>query len=226
MTTRFPALLYAAGIGTRMRPLTDDRPKPLIIVGGEMLVGHAMNALRSDHVKHVVINTHYLADQIQSLDFDRKVTFSYEETLKETGGGLKHARALLASDTVITLNSDAVWVGPNPVDTLVPHWSGEMDGLLLLVPADRAAGHKGAGDFDIDGSGRLKRGTSSIYTGLQIIRTEVFEAHPKDVFSTNKIWEMMLEKGTLYGAIYSGQWCDVGWPGAIEIAKELLEQST
>lgn len=226
MTARFPALLYAAGIGTRMRPLTDDMPKPLITVGGKMLLDHAMGALHSEHVSHVVMNTHYLSDQLHALEYDRRVTFSNEVTLKETGGGLKQAHALLTSDPVITLNSDAVWAGPNPVDHLVPLWSEEMDGLLLLVPADRAAGHKGSGDFDIDGSGRLRRGTSTIYTGLQIIRTELFAAHPKDVFSTNEIWEMMLEKGTLYGAIYSGQWCDVGWPGAIKIAEELLEQTT
>jgi MurNAc alpha-1-phosphate uridylyltransferase len=224
MTGRPQALmLFAAGLGTRMRPLTLDRPKPLIEVGGKALIDHALDL--AEGTGRVVVNLHYLPDQVRShLAGRRRIAFSDEsETILETGGGLKRALPLLAADPVFTLNSDSVWAGPNPLDQLAAAWDpAAMDALLLLIPRERARGHAGAGDFHLGADGRVTRGPGLVYSGAQILSTWRAAATGDAVFSLNRIWDEMAAEGRLFGTVYDGKWCDVGRPESIALAEEML----
>ncbi len=217
-------LIYAAGLGTRMDALTAHRPKPLIPVSGRPLIDHAL-ALTADIAPLCrVVNVHYLADQIRTHLAGRDIAFSDEvDLLRETGGGLKHAHPLLGDGPVMTLNTDAVWQGPNPLHALIGAWRGDdMDGLVLLVPRDDAVGHRGTGDFAIDADGRIRRGQGHVYTGAQIVWPDRFLARSETVFSTNVVWDQMIAKRRLYGLVYDGRFADVGHPEAIETAENLL----
>ncbi|MEL6681657.1 MAG: nucleotidyltransferase family protein, partial [Pseudomonadota bacterium] len=142
--------------------------------------------------------------------------------LLETGGGLKHALPLLGHSPVLTMNTDAIWQGPNPLTAVINAWRDEMEALLLLVPRTQVFGHKGQGDFDIDADGRLHRAPGAVYSGVQIIRTEGLRHITEKAFSLNLLWNQIAARGGLYGTLYSGQWCDVGHPGSIPVAESLL----
>ena len=212
-------LFFAAGFGTRMAPLTDTRPKPMVQVAGKPLLFHALDP--APDMKRVV-NVHYLADQIIAA-VPNDVSISDEtDAILETGGGLKRALPMLGSSPVFTMNTDAVWNGPNPFGALRSAWRDNMDGLLLLVPKVNAHGHNGAGDFVMNDQGQITRGPGAIYTGCQIIRTELLHDIDKTAFSMWDLWNLMLERGTLFGTHYTGEWCDVGRPQSIEIAERML----
>ena len=222
-------MIFAAGRGTRMGALTKGRPKPLIEVGGRALIDHALDLTRDPAVAplNCVANLHYHGDLLRHHLAGSGVVLSDEsDMLRETGGGLKKALPLLGEGPVFTLNSDAVWDGPNPLRTLVNGWDGDrMDGLLLLIPRENALGHKGLGDFLVDEEGRLGRGTGLVYSGAQIIRTDGLSTIQDPVFSLNRLWDDMLRKDTLYGAVHSGRWCDVGQPESLPLAEALLRGS-
>lgn len=169
------AMLFTAGFGTRMGSLTQDRPKPLIEVGGHTLLDHALAVLDGAGIRDVVANLHYLPDQIvRHLSMRPGIRFSDETPLiLETGGGLLNALPLLGEGPVFTLNTDAVWTGANPIEELRTAWRPDpMDGLLLLVPREAATGHTGAGDFDLCADGRIRRGRGFVYTGAGIVKTD------------------------------------------------------
>lgn len=217
-----PILLFAAGKGTRMAPLTNHMPKPLIRVGGRTLFDHAYDFAKAAGCAPVVVNTHYLAGMLRDHLAGRDILFSDEsDLLRETGGGLRHALPLLGQDIVITMNTDAVWHGPNPVELLLSAWRPGMEALVLTVAKPNVRGHLGAGDFDLTADGRIQRGRDLIYTGLQIIRTERLAKMTEDVFSMNAIWDQMITSGGLYGTTYDGQWCDVGQPESIPLAEAM-----
>lgn len=218
-------LLFAAGLGTRMAPLTNTQPKPLVEVAGRPLLDHAL--AQCDGLK-VVVNAHYFADQIKQHLKNSDVHVSDEtDALRETGGGLKHALPLLDSNPVLTMNTDAVWRGPNAIQSLQRDWRpDEMEALLLMIPREDAVGHTGSGDFDIDPEGRLTRGTDFVYSGVQIIRTDGLLDVKEIAFSMWALWEGMLARGTMFGAVYDGKWCDVGRPDSIAIAEEMLGGAT
>ena len=156
----------------------------------------------------------------------RSVIFSDEsDLLRDTGGGLRHALPLLGPDPAITMNTDAIWSGPNPIAQLLSEWRDEMEGLLLLIPTPQVIGHKGAGDFVIDATGRLIRKPGHIYSGIQMIRTNGLTAIKEDVFSLNRLWDQAIDRGTLFGTTYSGRWCDVGQPDSIPLAERLLAET-
>lgn len=215
-------LLFAAGFGTRMAPLTDTLPKPLIKVAGQPLLEHALQFCAG---LNTVVNVHYHADQIETYLTDRNIQISDERDLiRETGGGLKHARNLLASNPVFTMNTDAVWRGSNPLTHLAETAvAGDAEALLLLVPRARAVGHTGTSGFNRGADGRLTRGPDYVYTGVQIIRTDRLDMIPEDAFSMWSLWQDMLDRGVMYGAIYDGAWCDVGRPENIELAEQMLK---
>lgn len=218
------AMIFAAGKGTRMGALTKVTPKPLIQVAGKALIDHALALVDDSPVRRTVINTHHLGEQIIDHLTGRGIEISHEEELLETGGGLKKALTLLNSSEVVTLNSDAVWSGPNPIQMAINGWDpAKMDALLVLVPTDRAAGHKGNGDFHIDPFGRLKRGPGLVYTGCQIIKTSFVKDVADDVFSLNVVWDRLLKHQRVFGVEYGGGWCDVGHPEGITIAEKMLE---
>lgn len=220
-------MLFAAGLGTRMGALTAQRPKPLIEVAGKALIDHALALCDGADVRQTVVNLHYLPDQIRAHLAGRNVTFSDEtDTVLETGGGLKKALPLLGPGPVFTLNTDAVWTGTNGLAELRKAWDpGLMNGLLLLVPKGNATGHSGAGDFDMDRHGRLRRGRDYVYTGAQILRPDGLAAMSEHVFSLNRLWDRMLAEGRLYGCVHDGGWCDVGRPESIPLAEALLDEA-
>jgi MurNAc alpha-1-phosphate uridylyltransferase len=217
-------MLFAAGFGTRMGRLTADRPKPLIPVAGRPLIDHALALADGAGVARRVVNTHYLAAALAAhLEGRAGLVLSHEPELLETGGGLKAALPLLASEAVLTLNSDAVWIGPNPLAALAEGWrTGEAAALLMLVPADRARGHSGRGDFALSPEGRITRGGPLVYTGAQAIAAAPVAAHPGRVFSLNAVWDGLIAQGRAFGIVHPGGWCDVGRPEGIAEAEALL----
>lgn len=208
-----------------MGALSADRPKPLISVGGKALIDHALEIASGADVSDIVVNTHYLANQISAHLRGKTVKISREtDQLLETGGGLRNALPLLGSDPVYTLNSDAVWTGENPLSQLRHAWNPDvMDGLLLLARRSDAAGHTGSGDFDRSPGNHLTRGTEYIYLGAQILRTNLLADVHDAAFSLNVIWDMMLKQGRLFGIVHDGGWCDVGSPAGIVHAEKMLK---
>jgi MurNAc alpha-1-phosphate uridylyltransferase len=223
MTAPFSVMLFAAGMGTRMAPLTADRPKPLIRVAGKPLLDHALDLTDVPQVGRRVVNVHYKADMVRAHLAGRDVAISAEDPLLETGGGLRHALPMLGAGPVMTLNTDAVWHGPNPLAQLAAAWQPQIEALLLLVPPAQVAGHVGKGDFAIAPDGRLTRAPAQIYTGAQIMRTDRLGDVPQDAFSLNLIWNEMAQRGGLYGISYDGRWCDVGRPDCIPLAEQMLQ---
>lgn len=213
-------MIFAAGRGKRMAPLTDTTPKPLIPVSGKPLIDHAL-AL-SDSFERIIVNTHYLAEAIAQHLRGTGVTTVFEEVLLETGGGLRNALPLLGPGPVATLNCDAVWRGPNVLDDLVRSWeTSPADALLSVVAKEQALGHKGKGDFTLGIDGQIRRGPALVYTGAQIITTDQLWTIKETAFSMNVIWDRMIAAGTLYGQPYPGTWCDVGQPDSIPLAESL-----
>lgn len=222
-----PLMLFAAGFGTRMGVLTANQPKPLIPVAGKPLIDHALQLADEAGIRQVVVNVHYLAGQLVEYLRPRGVSISHErEMILETGGGLKAALPLLGPGPVLTLNTDAVWTGANPITQLVNAWDADrMDALLLLLPAEKALGHSGAGDFMMSAEGRLSRAegrVAPVYLGAQIVKTASLNAVSETVFSMNRVWDDMIAQGRIFGLLHQGGWCDVGRPEGIALAERML----
>ena len=217
-------MLFAAGFGTRMGALTRDRPKPLIEVAGQALLDHALALVADAGIKRAVANTHYMADKIAAHLAGRDVALSHEAPdILETGGGLRHALPLLGQGPVFTMNTDAIWQGPNPLRLLAEAWDpARMDALLVTVPPENAVGHGGAGDFLRDNEGRLSRGKGEVYGGVQIVRTDALADIAEPAFSLNLLWDRMLADDRLFGVSYPGRWCDVGRPEGIALAEAMI----
>lgn len=220
------AMVMAAGLGKRMRPLTATQPKPLVRVAGKPLIDHALDRLAEAGVTKAVVNVHYLADALEAHVLERQkpaVTISDErEELLETGGGIIKAREHLP-DPFFCLNADNIWLeGPRDgFRDLSQRWDPEiMDSLLLVVPHARASNFAGKGDFHMDGNGRLRRRKSGhiapyIYTGIQLISHRLLRDAPQGKFSTNVLWSRAMEEGRLFGLSFTGEWFEVGTPDAI-----------
>lgn len=222
MTT--PVLFFAAGLGTRMGSLVDDRPKALVEVAGRPLIDHAIALSNIPEVGRRIVNVHYKGDMIRQHLRNHTVEFSDEsDALLETGGGLKKAIPALQANPVLTMNTDAVWNGPNPISHILDCWQDHMEALLLLVPKERAVGHHGQGDFSVSPDGRLTRAPGAIYTGLQMIKTDCFENIEDAAFSMNVAWDQIGARDGLYGCMYDGHWCDVGQPTSIPLAENMLQ---
>ncbi|MBK4217622.1 nucleotidyltransferase family protein [Paracoccus caeni] len=216
-------MIFAAGLGTRMRPLTDLRPKPLIEVAGTTLLDRALSLGRDAGAAPIVVNTHYLGAQIIQHLAGQDVAISNEAgEILDTGGGLKKAQPLLGDGPVMTLNPDVVFTGPNPLTALLQAWDDSMDALLALVPLDRATARKGGGDFSVDADGRISRKGDFVYAGAQIIRPNRLADIPDRVFSLNKLWDLLIAEGRAHAMIHDGCWCDVGSPEAIPLAEAML----
>jgi MurNAc alpha-1-phosphate uridylyltransferase len=230
------AMVMAAGLGKRMRPLTATRPKPLVEVAGKPLIDHVFDRLRAAGVERAVVNVHYLADALEAhlarYPDDVEVVVSDERArLMETGGGLVQARHLLGGEPVLVVNSDNLWVD-GPVDAirlLAARWDPErMDALLLVVPLARAHNHRGQGDFHLAPDGRITerrrpgRAAPFVYTGVQILDPRVIEDHPEGPFSTNLFWNRAMTAGRAYGLVHQGMWFDVGSPEAIPATEAVL----
>ncbi len=222
-----PLFVFAAGLGTRMRPLTETVPKPLIKVAGRSLLDHALDAASDAHVTQRMVNAHYLADQIEAAARSRDLTvFREVEKRLETGGGLKNALRSVNAPLVFTMNSDCIWTGASPTAELAAAWDADrMDALLLLQPSRSIPGHTVSGDFDIDANGRPVRGGPYMYTGAQLIRTAMVKDWPDDVFSLNSVWDAMEAKGRLFATVHDGDWLNVETPELIPLAEDLWTQA-
>ncbi len=223
------AMIFAAGLGTRMGELTRTRPKPLIEVAGRPLIDHALALVRAAGIPRIVVNVHAHPEQMRAhlARAAPEALISEEPVLLETGGGLRAALPLLAADPVLTLNADMVWRGPNPLSALASAWRPEMGALLALVPRAAAIGHTGPGDFHMAPDGRLSRRGDAptadwVYAGAQILGTGPVAAHPPGVFSLNPIWDDLIAEGRLYGLPWRGIWVDVGRPEGIARAEAEL----
>lgn len=227
------AMVLAAGLGKRMRPLTATQPKPMVRVAGKPLIDHALDRLADAGVARAVVNVHYLADALEAHVTARKVpqvTISDERALLlETGGGMIKALPHLP-DPFFALNADNIWLdGPNNAFAeLSRRWNPEaMDALLLLVPHARAANFNGPGDFHMDALGKLSRRRDGriapfIYTGIQLVSHRLLRDAPEGPFSTNILWNRAIAEGRLYGLSFSGLWFEVGTPQAIRPTEEAL----
>ena len=230
------AMLMAAGLGKRMRPLTATTPKPLVRVAGRPLIDRALDRLEEAGVAKAVVNVHYLADAIEAHLGARQrqpaIAFSDErEHLLETGGGMvKAATDGLLPDPFFACNADSVWLdGPrNAFADLTARWDPErMDALLLVVTHARAYNFDGSGDFYMDGSGQLKRKLPGriapfIYTGIQLVSQRLLRDAPEGKFSTNILWDRAIAEGRLFGVAFTGQWYEVGTPAHIRPTEEAL----
>lgn len=224
--TDFPdaVMLFAAGFGTRMGEMTKTRPKPLIKVAGKPLIDHALELVSDIAPSRIVANLHYKAEMLAEHLLPLGVKVSVEQPdILETGGGLKAALPILGAGPVFTMNTDAIWSGPNPLSLLIQQWNPQdMDALLMCVPVDQAIGHAGKGDFSADTNGRAKRGGPLVYGGVQIVKTHALETIKNRSFSLNELWNIQAENNRLFVAQYPGRWCDVGHPAGIELAETLL----
>ena len=230
------AMVMAAGLGKRMRPLTATVPKPLVEVAGRPLIDHVFQRLAAAGVERAVVNVHYLADALIDHLGDRfegiEIVISDERArLMETGGGLAQARPLLGDEPIVVVNSDNLWVD-GPVDAirlLAARWDdAAMDALLLTVPLARAHNFRGPGDFHLAADGRITRRRRPgavapfAYTGVQILHPRIIADWPEGPFSTNLFWDRALEAGRLWGQAHQGLWFDVGTPAAIPRTEALL----
>lgn len=233
------AMVMAAGIGKRMRPLTATRPKPLIEVGGQTLLDHTLEHLKAAGVRRAVVNVHYLADALEAHLSNRvqglEIVVSDERgELLETGGGLVKALPLIDRDTFFVINSDNVWID-GPVDSLrllASAWDdARMDALLLLVPLSTAVGHGGQGDFHLSAEGLLRRRRQGVvapfvYTGIQLISKRLLEGTvPDGAFSTNLLWDRAMAADRCHGMVHQGLWFDVGTPQNVRRTEEMLGTS-
>jgi MurNAc alpha-1-phosphate uridylyltransferase len=231
------AMIMAAGKGTRMMPLTANRPKPLIEVGGETLLDHVLDLLRDAGVGRIVVNVHYLPDQIEAhlaaCAADLAVTISDERALlRDTGGGLVQALPLIADDPFFCINADNwfTWSDENPLVRLAQAWdAARMDVLMLVIPHEKANNTKGIGDFDLDADGRLSRDgprqpRGYDWTGVQLIAKRLISDPPGEVFSTNLFWDRAIAAGRCFGLVHRGEWFDVGYPEAIAMTEARLAE--
>ena len=231
------AMVMAAGLGKRMRPLTATRPKPLVNVAGRTLIDHCLDRLKAAGVAKAIVNVHYLAPQLEAHLKNRAegieiIVSDEREQLLETGGGIVRAMPLIDADPFLVVNSDNFWVD-GPVDTLrllASHWNeAEMDALLLVVPHARANCHTGRGDFHMNAAGALKRRKPNgvapfVYTGIQMVSKRLFEGElPEGPFSTNLVWNRAIAAGRCFGAVHQGLWFDIGRPQSIALTESILD---
>ncbi|ADL02483.1 N-acetylmuramate alpha-1-phosphate uridylyltransferase MurU [Brevundimonas subvibrioides] len=234
MTAPKTAMVLAAGLGTRMRPLTDDRPKALVEVGGRALIDHVLDRLVEAGVQTAVVNVHWFADRLEAHLAARgrgpEIVISDErEALLETGGGLKKARPLLGADAVFVANIDSVWTDGAAqagwADELVRLWDPtKMDACLLLARREGSIGFEGDGDFFLAEDGRLTfRGEAAsapfAYMGVHITRSDYADGGPDGAFSLSPLWRASAAAGRLYGCVLDGDWMHVGDPQARDEAE-------
>ncbi len=228
------AMVLAAGLGTRMRPLTDDRPKALVEVGGRALIDHVLDRLADAGVARAVVNVHWFADRLEAHLAGRgrgpEITISDERAeLLETGGGLKKAIPLLGADPVFVANIDSVWTDRgDALAELSNLWDPErMDAALLLARREGAIGFEGGGDFFLGEDGQLTfRGEAAeapyAYMGVHICRPGYVANGPDGPFSLSGLWRRSAAAGRLFGCVLDGDWMHVGDPGARDEAEARL----
>lgn len=230
------AMIMAAGLGLRMRPLTLDRPKPLVKVQGRTLLDHCLDRLVDVGVKRVIVNVHYKAEQIiQHCDGRKDIAITIQDEtagLLETGGALVCARPFFEEQPAFILNSDSIWLegmGSN-LKRLARAFDPEhMDCMMLLATTFNAMGFDGRGDFHMDPTGRLKRREAQkvapfAMPGVQIIHPRFLDDAPQGPFSTNVLWDRGIERDRVFGLRMEGRWMHIGTPDAVKDAEDFLRR--
>lgn len=232
MLTR--GMVLAAGLGLRLRPITDHMPKPMVPVGGRSLVDRALDHFERAGVGTCVVNLHYKGDMLRRhLESRTRPTLIFSDEAGEpleTGGGVKKALPHLGHDPVFIANADVLWLdGADPaMRRLASAWDGErMDSLLLLMDCQRAHGYDGDGDFLMDASGLLRRrpqgGTAPyLFAGVQILHPRLFQGAPEGRFSLNVLFDRAIASGRLFGLAHDGEWYHVGTPESLAEAERDL----
>lgn len=232
------AMVLAAGLGKRMRPLTDTLPKPLVAVAGKPLLDHVLDRLTDAGVEHAVVNVHYLGEKIVDhlKPRDRPKIAISDETgvLLETGGGVVKALPLLGDAPFYHINSDTIWIDgvkPNLVRLAEAFDPARMDALLLLAPTAGSIGYDGRGDFAMTPDGVLeRRGERAVapfvYAGAAILSPRLFDGAPQGAFSLTILFDRAIEAGRLFGLRLEGLWMHVGTPKAIGEAEAAIADST
>lgn len=226
------AMVLAAGLGTRMRPLTDDRPKALVEVGGRTLIDHMLDRLVEAGVRRAVVNVHYRAEQLEAHlrgRRDLEIVISDERSeLLETGGGVRKARPLLGDAPIFHVNTDSVWIGEGALANLAAAYdAARMDCLLLLVGMDQCIGLETSGDFSLAPDGRITHrfddpAANWAWMGVQIIDPRIVDVDPIEKYSFRRVWRRAWEAGRLFGAPFDGFWLHVGDPAARDAAEARL----
>ncbi len=227
------AMILAAGLGERMRPLTEDRPKPLIEVRGRSLIETILDRLEQAGVPEAVINLYYLGEMIEARLAGRerpRIAFSREAARLETGGGVRKALPLLGADAFFAINGDVCWLDgcTAALRRLAAAWNeAEMDALLLLHPTIHAVGYDGPGDFILAPEGRLRRRrerevTPLVFSGIQMFHPRLFEATPEGPFSLNLVYDKAAEAERLWGLRHDGEWFHIGTPENLRDVEDAL----
>lgn len=227
-------MVLAAGLGTRLRPVTDHLPKPLVKVAGRAILDWVLDALLDTGVTRCVVNTHYLAPMIESHLAGRKapaVELSHEDTLLDTGGAVARALPSFGEKPFFVINADILWQegpGEAALARLAAGFDADaMDASMLLVPRHRAVGYDGPGDFNADARGVLsRRGTAasaaSVFTGLQILHPRMFADCPQGAFSLNILYDRAIASGRLFGIEHTGRWFHIGTPAGLHLTETAL----
>ncbi len=229
------AMVLAAGLGTRMRHLTAERPKPLVDVAGRALIDRVIDAIKDAGISSIVVNVHFRAEMLRAhlaKRDDVSVQISDEtKQLLDTGGGVKHARPLLSGDPIMTYNSDFIWQGADVLSRLVEAWDpARMDALMLLSYMDRTTGFEHPGDFFRDDAGHLtRRGEADTapfaWMGVQLIKPGLYADTPDVPFSNNLIWDRLISTERLFGHVHDGIGMHVGSPEGLAEAEKMLASS-
>ena len=232
------AMVLAAGLGRRMRPLTDTLPKPLVRLGDRALIDHVLDRVAAAGVPRAVVNVHHKADALESYVGARivpEIIVSDERAqLLETGGGTKKALPLLGIQPFLVLNSDSVWVegAAQNLRRLFEAWDDtHMDCLLMLALTSSAVGYAGKGDFSHEADGRIRRRRADasvpfVYTGVQIVHPRLFGDAPEGAFSFNTLWNRAMLQGRAYGMRMNGLWLHVGSPDELAAAEQALQAAS
>ena len=231
------AMVLAAGLGTRMRPVTDGMPKPLVPVAGKPLLDHVLDKLADAGVSNAVINVHYFAEQIEQHVVGRRapgITISDERSqLLNTGGGVRAALRFLGTAPFFLLNSDTLWIDgvDGNLNRLARAFDPvRMDALLLLAPTATSVGYVGRGDFAMDPAGVLRRRRERevvpfVYAGAAVLTPGMFADAPQGPFSLNLLFDRAIDAGRLCGLRLDGVWMHVGTPEAIMAAEAAILDS-
>jgi MurNAc alpha-1-phosphate uridylyltransferase len=225
-------MVFAAGLGTRMRPITDRTPKPLVSIAGRTLIDRALDEFEQAGVETAIVNVHHLADQIESHLASRarpRIVISNErDLLLDQGGGIKKALPLIGEDPFFICNTDAFWIDAARSNILAlaeAFDADRMDAALLLAPTQESVGIDWGGDFDLDAQGRIIRREGPkpyVYAGVGLMKPQVFAGVADDVFKLAPFFFEAARKGRLYGVVSSGLWLHVGTVAAIEEAERAI----
>ena len=236
-TTSRTAMILSAGLGTRMRPLTAELPKPLVRVAGVPLIDRVLARLEAAGIRRVVVNTHHLADRLIAHLAARKgteIAISDErDHLLDSGGGVRKALPLLGPDPFLIHNCDSIWTegtGTN-LGRLLDRWDEDaMDCLLLLAPMAASLGYHGRGDFALDAAGRLRRPAPQetapfVFAGVSVAHPRLFDGMPEGPFSLNRPWDRAIALGRAFGIPLDGRWMHVGDPAAVTAAEDWIARA-